>query len=111
MLTLYTNATPNGHRAAIMLEETGVPYRVSIVDLAAGEHKTPEFRAINATGRIPAIVDDDAPGGPLALAETLAIADLIEILHAIFIDRMPYAKYDDAVRFSRFIRCRAADDF
>lgn len=74
MLTLYTNATPNGHRAAIMLEETGVPYRVSVVDLAAGEHKKPEFLAINATGRIPAIVDEDAPGGPLALAETLAIA-------------------------------------
>ena len=74
LLTLYTNATPNGHRAAIMLEETGVPYRVSVVDLVSGEHKTPEFLAINATGRIPAIVDDDAPGGPLAVAETLAIA-------------------------------------
>lgn len=74
MLTLYTNATPNGHRAAIMLEETGVRYRVSVIDLAAGEHKSSEFLAINATGRIPAIVDDDAPGGPLALAETLAIA-------------------------------------
>lgn len=74
MLTLYTNATPNGHRAAIMLEETGLPYRVVVIDLAAGEHKTPAFRAINATGRIPAIVDDDVPGGPLALAETLAIA-------------------------------------
>ena len=74
MLTLYTNATPNGHRAAIMLEETGVPYDVRVVDLAAGEHKTPQFLAINATGRIPAIVDDDAPGGRLAVAETLAIA-------------------------------------
>ena len=74
MITLYTNATPNGHRAAIMLEETGIPYNVAVVDLAAGEHKTPDFLAINATGRIPAIVDEDAPGGPLALAETLAIA-------------------------------------
>lgn len=74
MITLYTNATPNGHRAAIMLEETGIPYTVAVVDLAAGKHKTPEFLAINATGRIPAIVDDDTPEGTLALAETLAIA-------------------------------------
>lgn len=74
MITLYTSATPNGHRAAIMLEETGVPYRAHVVDLAAGGHKTPEFLKINATGRIPAIVDDDTAGEPLAVAETLAIA-------------------------------------
>lgn len=74
MITLHTSATPNGHRAAIMLEETGVPYRAHVVDLAAGEHKMPDFRKINATGRIPAIVDDEADGEPLALAETLAIA-------------------------------------
>lgn len=74
MITLYTSATPNGHRAAIMLEETGIPYRTHVVDLAAGEHKTPAFLKINATGRIPAIVDDDTGGEPLALAETLAIA-------------------------------------
>lgn len=74
MITLYTSATPNGYRAAIMLEETGVPYRPHAVDLAAGEHKTPQFLKINATGRIPAIVDDDAGGEPLAVAETLAIA-------------------------------------
>lgn len=76
MITLYTSATPNGHRASIMLEETGVPYRTHVVDLAEGEHKTSEFLRINPTGRIPAIVDEDGggTGEPLALAETLAIA-------------------------------------
>ena len=75
MITLYTSATPNGFRASIMLEETGVPYRVHAVDLKAGEHKSAAFLALNATGRIPAIVDDAAEGGaPFALAETLAIA-------------------------------------
>ena len=32
IIPLYTRATPNGHRAAIMLEETGV-YRPQVVDL------------------------------------------------------------------------------
>jgi glutathione S-transferase len=75
MITLYTSATPNGHRAAIALEESGLDYEVKAVDLAAGEHKTPSFLALNATGRIPAIVDQDTDAGaPFALSETLAIA-------------------------------------
>jgi glutathione S-transferase len=75
MITLYTSATPNGHRAAIALEESGLNYQVKAVDLAAGEHKTPAFLALNATGRIPAIVDDDSDAGaPFALSESLAIA-------------------------------------
>jgi GST-like protein len=74
MITLYTSPTPNGHRASIMLEETGLPYDVRKVDLQTGEHKTAAFLAVNATGRIPAIVDQDDEGAPFALAETLAIA-------------------------------------
>jgi glutathione S-transferase len=75
MITLYTSATPNGHRAAIALEESGLDYQVKAVDLAAGEHKTPAFLALNATGRIPAIVDDAFEiGASFALSETLAIA-------------------------------------
>jgi glutathione S-transferase len=75
MITLYTSATPNGHRAAIVLEESGLDYQVQAVNLAAGEHKTPAFLALNATGRIPAIVDDETEtGAPFALSESLAIA-------------------------------------
>jgi GST-like protein len=74
MITLYTSPTPNGLRASIMLEETGLPYRVRSVDLKAGEHRTPAFLAVNATGRIPAIVDEDTGAEPFALAETLAIS-------------------------------------
>jgi len=75
MITLYTSATPNGHRASIALEECGLDYRVKAVDLFAGEHKTPAFLAVNAAGKIPAIVDDAAEAGaPFALSETLAIA-------------------------------------
>jgi GSH-dependent disulfide-bond oxidoreductase len=73
MIDLYTFNTSNGHRAAIILEECGLPYRVHKVDLAKGEHKTPDFLNINPAGAIPAIVDHDTPGGPLKLSQSGAI--------------------------------------
>ncbi|MCY1527824.1 Disulfide-bond oxidoreductase YfcG [compost metagenome] len=60
MITLYTAATPNGHKVSIALEELGLRYTLKVLDLAAGEQKTPAFLAINPNGRIPAIVDHEA---------------------------------------------------
>ena len=58
MITLYTSATPNGHKVSIALEEMGLDYEVKAVDLMQAEQKTPEFLALNPNGRIPVIVDD-----------------------------------------------------
>ena len=76
MIDLYAYATSNGQRAAIMLEECGLAYRVHRVDLAKGEQRSPEFLRLNPAGAIPVIVDDDASGGrgqPLLLAQSGAI--------------------------------------
>jgi len=74
MIDLYTAATANGHRAAVALEESGLAYRVHKLNLAAGDQKKPEYLAINPQGAIPAIVDQDGPGGkPLTLAQSGAI--------------------------------------
>ena len=74
MIDLYLAGTANGFRASVALEEAGLPYRVHKVDLAKGESHTPEFLKINPAGLIPAIVDQDGPGGkPLALAQSGAI--------------------------------------
>jgi GST-like protein len=74
MIDLYTAPTSNGQRAAIMLEESGLEYRVHRVDLRSGEQRRPEYLAVNPAGMIPAIVDHDAPGGaPLALSQSGAI--------------------------------------
>lgn len=62
MIDLYTWSTPNGRKASIMLEEVGLPYRVTAVDITKGEQHGPEFRAISPNGKIPAIVDHDADG-------------------------------------------------
>ncbi|MBB3955346.1 glutathione S-transferase family protein [Novosphingobium sediminicola] len=58
MLELFTSETPNGWKATILLEELGVPYKVTPISLTNQEQKTPEFLAVNPNGKIPALVDD-----------------------------------------------------
>lgn len=74
MIDLYTWATPNGHKASIMLEELGLEYRVKPVDIGNGEQFAPDYLAINPNAKIPTIVDADGPGGePFAVFESGAI--------------------------------------
>jgi GST-like protein len=73
MITLYTWITPNGRKPAIMLEELGWPYQVRPVDLGKNEQFDPAFLKISPNNKIPAMVDDEAEGGPLSLFESGAI--------------------------------------
>ncbi len=73
MIDLYTSTTPNGRKATIMIEEVGLPYRLHALDLKKEEQKSATYLAINPNGKIPAIVDNDAAGGPLAIFESGAI--------------------------------------
>lgn len=73
MITLHTWTTPNGRKVPIMLEELGWPYEVKTVDLGKNEQHAPDFLKISPNNKIPAIVDHDAEGGPLAIFESGAI--------------------------------------
>jgi GST-like protein len=73
MITLHTWTTPNGRKVPIMLEELGWPYEVRTVDLSKDEQHAPDFLKISPNNKIPAIVDHDAEGGPLAIFESGAI--------------------------------------
>ena len=74
MIDLYTWPTPNGHKIHIMLEETGLPYKVIPVDIGAGDQFKPDFLKISPNNKMPAIVDHEGPDGkPMALAESGAI--------------------------------------
>ncbi|HEX5305974.1 MAG TPA: glutathione binding-like protein [Dyella sp.] len=73
-IQLYSLNTPNGVKASIMLEETGLPYEAHLVDIMNNESHLPEFLALNPNGKIPAIIDPDGPQGePLGLFESGAI--------------------------------------
>ena len=73
MIQLYTWKTPNGRKAAIMLEEVGLPYRVHAVDLTDDQQFDRSFLAISPNNKIPAIVDEDAVPEPQSLFESGAI--------------------------------------
>jgi GST-like protein len=74
MIDLYAAATSNGIRARIALEECGLAYTLHPIALEKGEHKTPQFLAMNPMGQIPVLVDREGPGGkPLTLSQSTAI--------------------------------------
>lgn len=73
-LQLYSLNTPNGVKASIMLEETGLAYEAHLVDFAEDDQKSDAFLSLNPNGKIPAIIDPDGPGGaPIGLFESGAI--------------------------------------
>lgn len=57
LIDLYTWSTPNGRKVSIMLEETGLPYKVIPVDITRGEQHEDDFARIAPNHKIPAIVD------------------------------------------------------
>src|SRR4051812_48733353 len=75
MIDLHYWTTPNGHKIAIFLEESGLPYKIIPVNIGKGEQFRREFMEVSPNNRIPAIVDHaPADGGkPLAVFESGAI--------------------------------------
>jgi glutathione S-transferase len=73
MITVYAFATPNSLKVPIALEELELPYSLRTVNIRQGEQKSPEFLALNANGKVPLLIDEDAAGTPFVLSESAAI--------------------------------------
>jgi len=75
MIDLHYWPTPNGHKVAMFLEETAMPYRLVPVNIGKGEQFKPEFLAISPNNRMPAIVDHRPLDGgpPISVFESGAI--------------------------------------
>ena len=94
-IQLYSLNTPNGVKASIMLEETGLPYEPHLVRFDASDQKSAEFRSLNPYGRIPAIIDPDGPDGkPLPLFESGAILVYLADKSGQFLARASAARYE-----------------
>ena len=75
MIELHGCDTPNGHKVAIMLFETGLEHQTINYNLFEGAHLKAPFSDINPNRRLPAIVDHNPLGGgaPVAVFESGAI--------------------------------------
>ena len=71
-IQLYSLPTPNGVKASIMLEETGLAYEPHLVSFETNDQLTPEFISLNPNNKIPAIIDPDGPGGSRCLCSSPA---------------------------------------
>ncbi|UWQ42558.1 glutathione S-transferase N-terminal domain-containing protein [Leisingera aquaemixtae] len=73
-IRLFYWPTPNGWKISIALEEMGLPYDVTLIDIGKGNQFAPEFLKISPNNRMPAIIDPDGPdGAPVSLFESGAI--------------------------------------
>jgi GST-like protein len=67
--------TPNGKKVTILLEELGVPYRITPCNIGAGDQFTADFLKVNPNHRMPVLIDH-APadgGAPIGIFESGAI--------------------------------------
>ncbi|HEU4534699.1 MAG TPA: glutathione S-transferase family protein [Polyangiaceae bacterium] len=60
-LVFYYAPMTSATRIHWALEELGMPYEKVKLDLADGEHKRPEYLALNPNGKVPLVVDDGTP--------------------------------------------------
>src|SRR5256885_12445889 len=67
-MKLYYVPMTRSNRPRWMLEELGIPYELVRLDPRKGENQTPEYLAINPTGKVPALVD-----GEVKMFESAAI--------------------------------------
>jgi GST-like protein len=73
LIDLFFWPTGNGKKISIMLEEIGFEFRVIPVNINKGDQDQEEFRVISPNGKMPAIVDHNVAGGPIAVFESGAI--------------------------------------
>ncbi|MDO1560330.1 glutathione S-transferase N-terminal domain-containing protein [Brevundimonas sp. 2R-24] len=72
-MQLWYWPTPNGWKITIALEEMELPYEVAPVNIGRGDQFSAAFQAVSPNGRMPALVDPTAEGGPLSIFESGAI--------------------------------------
>ncbi len=64
--------SPNTWKVRAVAAHLGLPLEFAFVDMANGQHRSPEFLALNPTGRVPVLFDSD-----FALWEMVAIMQYI----------------------------------
>ena len=62
-IQLFAFDTPNARKISVALEEMGLSYQVTTVNIGKDEQFDPDFLKFSPNNKIPAIIDTDGPGG------------------------------------------------
>ncbi|MDE1569426.1 glutathione binding-like protein [Aquabacter sp. P-9] len=95
MIELLYWTTPNGHKIVIALEELGLDYKITPVNISTGDQFKPDFLAVSPNNRIPAIIDH-APqdgAGPLSVFESGAILEYLADKTGKLLPKPPRARF------------------
>jgi GST-like protein len=89
-IQLFSFDTPNGRKISVALEEMGLDYTVTVVNITQDDQFKPEFLRISPNNKIPAIIDPDGPNGaPISVFESGAILLYLAEKSGQFIPRDP----------------------
>ena len=116
-MKLYYFETPNPRKPCAVARYLNAPVEFVRIDLTKGEHKTPEFLAINPNGKVPALED-----GEVRLWESAAImcyladkassslwpkdARQIEAVRWLSWDALHFSRHAGTLFFQRVIKPR-----
>jgi glutathione S-transferase len=114
MYTLYGGGVTRALGPQMVLEEGGIPYTLKVVDELAGEHRTPDYLALNPAGTMPTLVTPEgevlheAPALMVYLAERHALDQLIppadSKLRGLFFTKLFYHTNEILPPTGRFFR-------
>jgi GST-like protein len=98
LIDLYFWPTGNGKKITIMLEETGLPYRIIPVNINKGDQFKPEFLEISPNNKMPALIDHlderlDGERKPMTIFESGAILQYLAEKTEKFLPRDTAGKY------------------
>jgi GST-like protein len=96
MIDLYYWTTPNGHKITMLLEETGLKYKIFPINIGKGDQFKPEFLAIAPNNRIPAMIDHEPKGGgkPISIFESGAMLQYLAEKTGKFLPSDLHGRYD-----------------
>lgn len=78
MIKLYGMFSPNVLKIILALEELGLPWQFTFVDVFGGDQFSDEFGALTPNRKVPVIIDEDGPDGePFTLWESGAILNYL----------------------------------
>jgi glutathione S-transferase len=121
-MQLFTGPiSPNGKRVRICAAELGSALDLKLLDFQKGDHRTPEYLALNPMGKVPTLADGDlvlwesaailfylarTSGGPLWPEEPRAQAD---VLRWMFFGASHLDPYFTTLVVERFIKARRGE--